>query len=420
MKFFKIDDLLKHTAILFSGMMVVHVCNMVFQMAVSRALPNQEYALLAAFLGVLAIFGYPLATLSTGISHYSSLLREEGCIGDVKRLLFKWMLLIGVPALLTGTLVIIFNGPLSGFLHLDRAAPIIIAGAVLPVLFWLPVLNGAAQGLQLFGWGSVSAILGAVMRLALGAGFVWFLYPACGWAMLGHGAGIYVSAAVLVIGLFLVLRGGAGSGARLPSMRFYLMQTFFIQASYAVLMTADVVLVKHYLPDNAEFAYAATLGRIVLFLSTTVAVAMFPKVTSSTGTTEEHRRIFFRSLFYTALFVTAATAGCLFLPRLLLSILFGIQNPTDSIVCLVRLMTVAMAASALLNVVLQFLLAQRRFKETVVVVLACLLYLFSVYFFHHRVEQIAIASGVCNTSALLVGLYAVLRLKARHLSIEEG
>ena len=48
-------DLLRHTGILFSGMMVVHVCNLVFQMAVGRVLPQAEYALLAAFLGALAI-----------------------------------------------------------------------------------------------------------------------------------------------------------------------------------------------------------------------------------------------------------------------------------------------------------------------------------------------------------------------------
>ena len=46
------DDLLKHIGFLFSGMMVVHICNMVFQMAVSRALPKAEYALLATFLGI--------------------------------------------------------------------------------------------------------------------------------------------------------------------------------------------------------------------------------------------------------------------------------------------------------------------------------------------------------------------------------
>lgn len=405
------DELLKHTAILFAGMMVVHVCNLVYQMAVSRVLPQEEYALLAAFLGVLAIISYPLSTLSSGLSHYTSLIRQEGRSGDIKRLLRKWLLLTGLPAFLLGAAVILFNGPVAGYMNLNRFAPVIIAGAVLPAMFWLPVLTGAAQGLQLFGWSAVSSISGSVFRLLLGAGLVWLWYPACGWAMLGHGAGIYVSAAVLAGGLFLVLRGGTETGAPLPSMRFYLLQSFFVQIAFAVLMNADVVLVKHYLPDNTEFAYASTLGRIVAFLPMAVAMAMFPKVASSGGATPEHRRIFFHSFSYTALCVAVAAVGCLVLPRLLLRILFGITAAPDSMVLLTRLMAAAMSVSALLNVAIQFLLAQRRFKETVVTVAACLLYLLCVHLFHGTARQIAVASGVFNTVALLAGLYSVLRLK---------
>ncbi|NOU36670.1 MAG: hypothetical protein HOO88_07860 [Kiritimatiellaceae bacterium] len=411
------NELLKHTAILFAGMMVVHVCNLVYQMAVSRVLPKEEYALLAAFLGVLAIISYPLATLTTGLSHYSSLLRQEGRAGDVKRLVRKWLLLTGVPALLLGAAVIVFNGPVAGFMNLDRFAPVIIAGAVLPAMFCLPVLTGAAQGLQLFGWSSFSGISGSVLRLLLGAGLVWFWHPACGWAMLGHGTGVYFSMAVLAAGLVMVLRGGEETTKPLPSMRFYLLRSIFVQTAFAVLMNADVVLVNHYLPENTEFAYAATLGRIVAFLPMAVAMAMFPKVASAGGATAEHRRIFLHSFGYTALFVAVAAIGCFILPQLLLHILFGIRNAPDSMVNLVRLMAAAMSASALLNVVVQFLLAQRRFKETLAVVAACFLYLLSVHFLHGTARQIAIASGVFNAIALLAGLYAVLRLKPERLSL---
>ena len=402
------DDLLKHTAILFAGMMVVNVCNLAYQMVASRVLPEKEYALLAAFLGVLAIISYPLSTISTGLSHYCSLLQQEGRTGDVKRLLWKWLLLTGVPAFLLGTAVILFNRPVAGFVHLNRLAPVIVAGALLPAMFWLSVLAGVAQGLQLFGWSSASSIFGAFVRFLLGAGLIWFLYPACGWAMLGHGAGIYMSATVLAAGLFLVLRGGIKTGLSLPSMRFYLLQSFFVQIAFAVLMNADVVLVKHYLPDNTEFAYAATLGRIVAFLPMVVAIAMFPKVSSSGGATAEHHRIFFHSFGYTALFVTAAVIGCFLLPRLLLHILFGIAVPPDSLVLLTRLMALAMSASALLNVTLQFLLAQRRFKEAISVVFCALFYLLFVYFFHGTASQIAAEAGVCNTAALLAALSTVL------------
>jgi len=407
------DELLKHTAILFAGMMVVNVCNLVYQMAVSRAFRKtpEEYALLAAFLGVLAIISYPLSTLTTGLSHYSSLLQQEGRVGDVKRLLRKWLILTSVPAFLLGAAIVVFNGPVAGYLNLNRLAPVIIAGAVLPALFWLPVLGGAAQGLQLFGWSSLSNITGSMLRLFLGAGFVWFLYPACGWAMLGHSAGIYLSAAVLTTGLFLVLRGKTATGVPLPSMRFYLLQSVFVQTAFAVLMNADVILVKHYLPDNTEFAFAATLSRTVAFLPMAVAMAMFPKVVSAGGMTAEHRKIFLRSFGFTALCVTAAAVCCLIFPRLLLHILFG--RYSEVMVQLTRLMALAMSASALLNVVVQFLLAQRRFKETVAVVVACFLYLLSVHLFHDTVWQIAIASGVFNVVALLAGLWVIVGVNSK-------
>lgn len=405
------DDLLRHTGILFSGMMVVHVCNLLYQMAVIRTLSGAEYTLLAAFLGVLAIVSYPLSTLTTGLGHYSSLLRQDGRTGDISRLLWKWMLISGLPSVLLGAAVILCAGPVAGFMHLDRTAPVVIAGAVLPAMFWLPVLTGAAQGLQLFGWCSASSIVGALLKLLLGAGLVWFLYPACGWAMLGHSAGVYVSAGVLVLGLFLVLRGGAKSAAKLPSLRFYLLQSFFVLTSFAILMNADVVLVKHYLPDETGFAVAATLGRIVPFLSATIATAMFPKVASSGAATEAHRRIFFRSFGFTLLFVVAAAAGCFLFPRFLLHLL-GVQDVTAPMAFLARLMTLAMSSSALLNITVQFLLAQRRFREAAVVVPAGLLYLLSAFFFHETGTQIALASGVFNSVALLAGLIAVFRMKA--------
>lgn len=394
------DELLRHTGILFAGMMIVHVCNLVFQMAVSRALPKAEYALLAAFLATLAIIQRPLGTLSTGVSHYSSLLNQEGKVGDVKRLLRKWILLSGLPAVLLGLVAILLSTPLSGFMHMDRTAPIIIFGAVLPALFCTPVLGGAAQGLQLFTWATLASIFGALVRLVLGAGFVWFLFPACGWAMLGHGLSIYASGAIFVLGLFWVLRGRERTEFTLPSMRFYLLQSFVVQVAYAVLMTADVVLVKHFLPENTEFAYAATLGRLVVFLPGAIVIAMFPKVASGGTTTAAQRSVLLRSLGYTALFVVGAVLGCWLFAGLFARIVFGIADASDYLKRMIGLMALVMGFSALLNVAVQFLLAQRRFRPAYVVIGWAVVYLVGALVFHASSWQIAVCALVCNAGAL--------------------
>ena len=390
------DELLRHASILFAGMMVVHVCNMVFQMTVSRALPKEEYALLAAFLAVMAIIQRPVTTLTTGVSHYASLLQQDGRRGDVACLLRKWLLLCGGTGLLLGGLAVVFNAPVAGFLHLERSAPVVIGGLILPALFSLPVLGGAGQGLQLFGWCSASTILGALVRLGLGAGFVWFVVPACGWAMMGHGLGMYASAGLLLLGLFLVLHGSVKSTEKLPSMRFYLLQSFFIQAAYAVLMTADVVLVKHYIPADDEFAYAATLGRMVVFLPGAIVAAMFPKVASRGVGSEEQRRVFIKSLSLTGFFVAASVFGCFLFSGLLAHILFGMHNASAYLKKMIGLMALVMGFNALLYVLLQYFLAQRRFKPALAVVFLSVIYLIAVRMTHGSSWVIAGISGICN------------------------
>lgn len=411
--FFRIfsDELLRHTGILFSGMMVVHVCNMVFQMAVSRGLKDkpEEYALLMAFLAVLMIIQRPLTTLTTGINHYCSLLRQDGRVGDVKRLIRKWLLLAGVPGFVLGVVVVVFKDFTAGFFHLDRVAPVLIAGSVLPVLFCLPVLNGAGQGLEMFGWCSASTIFGALVRLGLGAGFIWFLYPACGWAMLGHGLGIYAAAGVLLLGLFLRLHGGQKSVLSLPSMRFYLLQSFFVQAAYAMLMTADVVLVKHFIPEDLEFAKAATLGRMVVFLPGVIVVAMFPKVASAGAGSNDQRRIFIKSFGWTGLLVAAAVGGCFLLPGFLAKILFGIADASEYLKQMIGWMAVVMGISALMNVVMQYLLAQRRFKACIPLPVAAAGYFVLSWLFHESSFQIAGMAGGFNLAALMMMFWAARR-----------
>lgn len=405
------DGLLRHSSIVFAAMLVAHVSNMIFQMAVSRALPVEEYALLAAFLGILTIIQRPVATLRTGLSYYSRLLYQDGHEGDVKRLLRKWMIVTGGPALLLCAATILFSEELAAFLHLQRREPVLIAGIVLPALFWLPILSGTLQGLQRFGLRAVSTIMGAVVRLLLGAGFVWFLYPACGWAMLGHGLGLYVNLTMLFLGLVLILRGKPDSGTPLPSMRNYLFQSFFIQAAYVFLMTADVILVKHYIPHDTEFAYAATLGRMVVFLPGAIVMAMFPKVTSRGTLSNEQRSVFIRSFVFTAAFVLVAMFGCFIMPGLLAKILFGITDASPYLRQMIGLMAVVMSFSALLNVIIQFLLAQHRFAGLSGVVLMAVMYSVGAHFSSSSVQIIA-WGGTANLLALVwAGVIAF-----RHLS----
>lgn len=276
------------------------------------------------------------------------------------------------------------------------------------------------RGLQRFGWISLSSIIGALGRVSLGTFFVLCLFPACGWALAGHTGGMYCSAGLTVIVLFNILRKMKDDGSKLPSLRLYLFQSFLIQISMAVLMTGDMVMIKHYLPAETDFAYAATLGRMVAFLAASVVAAMFPKVSSSGTFTREHRGLYIRSLGYTMFFVAVAVFMCNFFPEFLLRVLFRLVEPSDHVISLTRWMSWAMAATTFLNINVSLLLAQRRFRMASVVIICALIYLGGVHFYHgsaHTIIYYCLGTSVLAMSVTTIG---ILFSKAKGAEQENG
>ena len=403
------DDLLRHSMVLFVSMMVVHVCNMGYQMVVSRMLPPSEYALLASFLGVLLIIARPMNVLSTGMNHYTRLLEEQNRRGDIRRLLRKWLVLAGLPSLVLAMAMIGFSEYLAQVFHLERKGPLVVLALSLPVLFVMPVVTGTVQGLQYFGWSAIASVLRGVLRVGICAAALIWIYAASGWALVGHTGSVYIAAFVLLAMLMVRLRGTTGSVEPLPSMKLYLSQSLVVQAGYAVLMTADVVLVNHYFPNETGFSYAATLGRLVASVAVAVGMAMFPKVVTSGMETDQHKKIFLRSIIYSLICTVPALLVCFLIPEFLLRFVFGVKDASASMVLFVRMMALVMSFTSVLNIVVQYAVAQRAFKAVAPVVVFACIYLGITFWVHETIMQIIVTALCCNLMALGVSLFFLLK-----------
>jgi glycosyltransferase involved in cell wall biosynthesis/O-antigen/teichoic acid export membrane protein len=402
------DPLFRHTILLSTAAMVGHVCNIAFQMIVGRRLPANEYALLATFLALFAIISRPLGTLATAMNHYTSILLKEKRESLIGKLMLKWTVLTLIPSSVLSAICIIFSSLIADFFHLNRIEPIIVAALALPVACVAPVFSGSLAGLQRFGVSALAGSSASILRVLLTTVFIYFVFPASGWALAGHVAGMYGSFLIIAVVLAPLVLMKADHTARVPSMRLFLISAFIIQIASGVLVTGDVVFVRRYLPNATDFAYAATMSRIAIFLSSAVVSAMFPKVASFGSHRREDRAIYLKAMLYTGFFALMALALCLTIPGPMLNLFFNIEAD-QQLISQTRWMAVVMTMVALLGVNKAFLLAQRRFGILSINIVCALAYIAAVHVRHTSVAAVIITAAIANGVALITTTMGIIR-----------
>jgi O-antigen/teichoic acid export membrane protein len=402
-RLFREDGMLKDSSILLAGMIGAHFFNLLFQMMMGRCLAPDEFALLVMFLGIFNVFSVPLGVVSVTVSRFSSLLVKEGRLGDFRRLIWYWGGRMAAIGGVLSLLCFMFPEPIAGFLGLNRVAPIYIFGVTLVGIFCRPVVLGALLGLQCFGGWCLCNVFGAGMRVLVGTILVVFVSPFAGWGLLGNGVGFYAAILVGLVLLYTRLRGSSVSGKPLPDLRGYLLASFFILLGYSVLMTADVIFVKQRYPEVAgDFAYAATLARLVLLAPQALVGAMFPKVVGENRGTRSQLALFRKTMVATLLCAVAASIVFSLFARLFVHLIFNITEPSADLVRWLRLLSWVMVPVAVLNVPIRFALAQHRLWILSMVPFSALCYLVFVYLQAQGPDMVLYALGGISTVVLLV------------------
>lgn len=415
-----LDDLVKHAGVMFFGMGIVHAATLLFQILAGRILSPEHYSLLAAFIGLSVIVQRPLSSLTTRFAHQSRILEQRGCEARLTRVLRGWALNVGGPVAAVSLLLVAASGPLSRRLGLADSLQIFYLGLMLPSLFANAVLEGVVQGLQQFNAWSASHIGGAVSRLLLLVLLLFALSRGASPAVLAYAAGGYVSTLILARAIRKRLQGRPPAESA-PSVRMHqhLAANTVMLMAYAVLMTLDVVLVNRSFPDHPTFALSATLSRMVVFLPMAIGMALFPKVVSEGRGNPEQHGLFLRACTWTAAMIFLAVGICWLFPGLLMFILFGLGELDIESRWQIRAMCAAMGLSALLNLILQYLLAQCRFRELTLLPVCAALYIGLGVFLPLSVSGLVLLALTCNAAACL-SLLPALWLRPRPITTQHA
>ena len=274
--------IIRDNLVLFGLSMVVNALGFTFQFVMARLLSPGEWAEMVAALSLLALLSVPGTALNSLIIKIAGdlFVRGEG------ERLWRWVVVTGVRiggfGLLVGILLTLISGWISRLLQFDGSSSVIVLGLAFFFSILAIVVKGALAGTSAFSALGLVGVVETMSRLLSGVGMV-----VLGWAAAGAIAGTSVGAlmATIVGGLafYRICRatrkpGTSESQSVLTSGDQ--LRVLAISIAFAVILNADVLLVKHYFSDlqAANYSAVALIGRTLFFATAPVSVVLLPHV----------------------------------------------------------------------------------------------------------------------------------------------
>lgn len=394
------DRLVKHSAVLMVAAQISAVANLMYHMVLGRMLEAEAYKLLVLALNAIMIVLVPLEAVRTTLAHFSARLAQAGKWGEVRWLCIRWGAILAACGALVLIGMVLGAEHIERFFHIDDHRLLISTATVLAFIFLVPLFVGILQGLQAFYWMSLVVNIWAVLRLLVGTALVYFVAREPWLGMIGQLVGTLTGVLIGCFALATLLRHHPSRANRADGTYTYLGRSLLVLLGYALLLNGDMMVIQRLLPDQADYAArAGTIGRALVMLPMPIALVMFPKVTRS-GKGDAATRTTLLWALAMVLGLMALTVGaCLVLPKLALLVLYGDRAPSAEMIAMVRAYALAMSPLTLIFLLMNYELAQHRFRACYGVSLAALAFVASAVFFHQHVMQVLLALGITGSLA---------------------
>ena len=410
------DGMLRHGVLVLGLLHIGSATNLLFHMSMGRLLSESEYGVLAALLGAFFMFYTPLFfSMQNTMSHFSSHLASEGRPGDIRALVTQWARRCAVGGGVAFVLVLLLRSVLAARMHLESSVSVVLLAGILFGSLFMPVFAGAFQGLQKFVWMSVSSHLWTLIRLGAAIALVLLVAPRADWVMAAHLLGVLggVLAGVWALCRFVPKNVEPIAVTAEKGGRYFfgsLIGLFF----YSALMNTDMVMVKMFFADEADYgpyARASVIGRLIVFVGQPIAGALFPKVAARGGMKAEALGALLKAVALAAVLIGGITLFFAVYPAFPLKLLFGAGDAAPELVKTVRIVACAMMPLGLVFLMMNFELAQNRFAVLWPMAFCALLFVggFSCYHPSPCWAGWWLLSASVSAALLLVGLIVFQR-----------
>ena len=380
----------------------VNLSNFGFHLVVSRILGPASYGAISALIALTPVLSVPLGAVQAAITQ--AVVRQQR--GDLA--LRKPLLWVGGCGAATVALAVAAAPLLDSYFRLHSGVPVA----------WLGLWVGAGVvGLLPMGvliarlrlrYVALAQILGALLRLSLGAGLAEAHFGVSG-AMAATAIGQVVITALLLLPVLVEIRRDAPAliGLRLREAVFAILALGGMWSLAGI----DTALGRHFLPSAQAGTYAAasTASRIAMFLPGAITIVAFPRFASAAHEHRDDRRLLVEVLLLTALLGGLAAAVILVVPGVVISVLFGSAFGASS--GLVGLLSIEGACLAVIGTLVYYLLARHSVLPAIATWIVAGAAAVAISLVHRRPIDIAAV-----VTLLAAGLLAALLVPAWRIS----
>jgi len=400
--------------------LIAYLATYLFQAFMSRRLSPSEFGLLNSLLALLVLLSVPVSTLRLIIARATAETLNSSSYDAVYHLVVKALGSI-TPYVAGGSVLFAVASPfLARYFHTNSLELILMVGLATAVALYLPIADGALQGMQRFRSFAIAIILRNVGKLVLGGFFV-----GVGLGTSGAVSGVALSTVATAAYAFaLILKGGrqaprheATSQLSRPlSLREGLLPVGLTYAALTVLVNADLVFARHYLlpTDAGLYSAAAVLGNLVYYIPAFIISVTIPKAARAHHAGETSAPYFWRGIA-----VTTALSGIVamlfhILPGPVLSVTFGYEFTTTLTCQLLPVYTLAMLVLSVLSFECSYWLAGREYFFLGSLILGVGISVAGFLLWHQEATQL-LASLVAGIAVAMVGANtcAIFRPKQR-------
>jgi O-antigen/teichoic acid export membrane protein len=412
---------MRHNVIFFFGAAAVGALNYLYYPVMGRLLDPQSFGEVQTLISLFLIITIFLTVLGLVVVNVVANNRSSEGSNEAVLEIEKLALWTSLSLL---ALAIVFGRQLASFLQFNSVWPFILLALAITASVPFTLRGAYLRGLQRFGHASSANLVSAGGKLLLG-----IILVGLGLKTAGAMGGLIV-AQLMACAAAATWAARAGFNGhprhwlkfpRLSPIKPQLGFIWLVLASSLVVtfqVSLDVVIVKHYFDPETAGLYSgvATVARIIFFLTASFTLVMISSIKLE-AEKSANRRILMYSILLTLAVGLPAAAICIFAPHQLTALFMG--SAYQQLAGLLPKLAAAILIVSVLNVLVSYFLALRRFSALPILLAgAGLTYILMI--FNHATLQ-AVVNNLLIGSGVMLGLLLAWTLRSylKELSWQE-